>query len=222
MSFTAASSNSTVIFIRLPPAASVSTAADQLVFWTSTAIVGQTTDLTRLATVLVLAVFPIVEWFSSIGVLSGVISTWASHGTVGVGSVISTLNIIVEVDSFDSVLAGWTWTVVSNGLDRVPQVVVAFFGGPTEGPDSMSGFVPVIGVLSESHGESSITLADSSSAVVFDGFRVVVWPPTVVTNDTSLGVVVFVVNIPEESVRVPPDVRVARTEIVFGTGVAVP
>lgn len=175
-----------------------------------------------MATVLVLAVFPIVEWLSSIGVLSDVISTWTSLGTVGVGSVISTLYIIVKVDSFDSVLAVWTWTVVSNGLDRVPQVVVAFLGGPTEGPDSMSGFVPVIGVLSESHGESSIALADSSSAIKFDGFGVVVWPPTVVTNDTSLAVVEFVAGIPEEFVRVPPDVRVARTEIVFGTGVAVP
>jgi hypothetical protein len=86
----------------------------------------------------------------------------------------------------------------------------------------MSRFVPVIGVFTESHSESSVTFANSSSAVVFDSFGVVVWPPTVVTDDTSFAVVVFVVDIPEESVRIPSNVGVTRTEIVFGTSVTVP
>jgi hypothetical protein len=86
----------------------------------------------------------------------------------------------------------------------------------------MSGLVPVIGVFTESHSETSVALTNSSSAIVFNGLRVVIWSPTVVTDDTSLAVVVFVLDIPEESVRVPSDVRVARTKIVFSTSVAVP
>ena len=73
----------------------------------------------------------------------------------------------------------------------------------------MSRFVPVIGVFSESHGETSIALANSSSAVEFDGFGVVVWPPSVSADNSSLGVVVLVVDIPEEFVTVPSNVRVA-------------
>lgn len=132
LSFTAAGPDSTVVFVRLPPATSISAAANQFMLGTGTAIVGQTTDLTRLATVFILTVLPIVEWLSSVGVLSDVISTWASLGTVGVGSVVDTCLVVVKVDSFDSVLAVRAWTVVSNGFDGEPQVVVAFFSGPTE------------------------------------------------------------------------------------------
>jgi len=222
LSFTAAGPDSTVVLVRLSPASPVTSTADKFMFWTGTAIISQTTDLTRLATVFVLAVLPIVEWFPSIRVFSDVISTWAGDSSVGVGGVVGTGDIVGEVDSFDSVFAVWTWAIVGDGLDRVPEVVVTFFSGPTERPDSMSRFVPVVGVFTESHSEASVALADSSSAVVFDGFGVVVWPPTVVTDDTSFGIVVFVVDIPEESVRVPSDVGVARTEIVFGASVTVP
>ena len=86
----------------------------------------------------------------------------------------------------------------------------------------MSGFVPVVGVFSESHGETSVTLANSSSAIEFDSFGVVVWSPTVVTDNLPLAVVLFVVGVPDESVGVSPDIRIATSEIVFGTGVAVP
>jgi len=86
----------------------------------------------------------------------------------------------------------------------------------------MSRFVPVIGVFSESHGETSIALANSSSAVEFDGFGVVVWSPTVVTDNLPLTVVLFVVDVPDESVGVPSNIRIATSEIVFGTGVTVP
>jgi len=132
LSFTAASSDLTVVFVWFSPSTSVATAADQFVFWPLTAIVGQTTNLTGRATVLVLAVFPIVEWFSTVGVFSGIISTWASFGSVSVAGVVNTLNIIVKVNGFNSVFTVWTWTVVGNGLDVVPFVIVTFFGGPSE------------------------------------------------------------------------------------------
>jgi len=132
LSFTAASSNFTVVLVWFSPSTSVTTAADQFVFWTLTAIVSQTTNLTGRTTVLVLAVFPIVEWFSSVGVFGGIVSTWASLGSVGVAGIVNTGNISIEVNSFDSVFTVWTWTVVGNGLDVVPFVVVAFFGGPSE------------------------------------------------------------------------------------------
>lgn len=86
----------------------------------------------------------------------------------------------------------------------------------------MPGFGPVVGVLSESHGETSIALADSPGTVVFNSFTVVVWSPTVVTHDTSFGVIVLVVVIPKEFVRVSSHVRVATAEIVFRAGVTVP
>jgi len=208
LSFTAASPDSTMIFLWLSPSIPVATAADQLVFWTGTAIVGQTTDLTRLATVLILAVLPIVEWFSSVRVVNRIVSTWASGGSVGVGGVVGTGNISGN-NWLDSVLAGWAWAVVSNGFDVVPQTVVAFLSSPSKGPDSMSGFVPVIVVFTESHGETSVALTDSPGAVEFDGFGVVVWPPSVSADNSSLGVVVLVVDIPEEFVTVPSNVRVA-------------
>jgi hypothetical protein len=135
LSFTAASSNLTVVLVWLSPSTSVTAAADQFVFWTLTAIVSQTTNLTGRTTVLVLAVFPIVEWFSTFWILSGIVSTWASLGSVGVAGIVNTGNILstgTEVNSFDSVFTVWTWTVVGNGLDVVPFVVVAFFGGPSE------------------------------------------------------------------------------------------
>jgi hypothetical protein len=206
-----------VIFVRLPPAASVGTAADEFVFWTGSAVVGQATNSAAVATVLVLARFPIVEWLSSVRVFSGIVGTWTGDGSVRVAGVVCTGDIVVEVDSLDSGLLP-----VLNGLDVVPQVIGTLFSGPTERPDSMPGFGPVVAVLSESHSETSIALADSPGAVVFDGFTVVVWPPTVVTNDTSLGVVVLVSVIPKESVRIPSYVRIATTEIVLGAGVTVP
>jgi len=132
LSFTTASSDLSVVFVWFSPSTSVTTAADQFVFWTLTAIVSQTTNLTGRATVLVLAVFPIVEWFSTVGVFGGIISTWASFGSVRVTGVIDTGNISVKVNGFNSVFTVWTWAVVSNGLDIVPFVVVAFFGGPSE------------------------------------------------------------------------------------------
>jgi len=222
LSFTAARSDSSVIFVWLPPAASVGTAADEFVFWTGSAVVGQATNGGAVATVLVLARFPIVEWLSSVRVFSDIVGTWTRDGSVVVVGVVDTGGIGVEVDSLDSGLARGTWTVVLNGLDVVPQVIGTLFSGPTERPDSMPGFGPVVSVLSESHSETSIALADSPGAVEFDSFTVVVWPPTVVTNDTSLGVVVLVIVIPKESVRIPSYVRVATTEIVLGTGVTVP
>jgi len=84
----------------------------------------------------------------------------------------------------------------------------------------MSGFVPVIGVFSESHGETSITLADSSSAVEFDSFGVVVWSPTVVTDNLPLAVVLFVVGVPDETVstfwQAPASVEtVSRDTFIF-------
>jgi hypothetical protein len=85
-----------------------------------------------LATVFILTVLPIVEWFSSVRVFSDVISTWAGDSSVGVGGVVDTGLIVVEVDSFDSVFTIRTWAIVSDGLDRVPEVVVTFFSGPTE------------------------------------------------------------------------------------------
>jgi len=132
LSFTAASSDLSVVFVWLSPSTSVATAADQFVFWTLTAIVSQTTDLTGRATVLVLAVFPIVEWFSAVGVFGGIVSTWASNSSVRVAGIVNTGNVDIKVNGFNSVFAVWTWAVVSNGLDIVPFVVVAFFGGPSE------------------------------------------------------------------------------------------
>jgi len=132
LSFTAAGSDFSVVFVWFSPSASVTTAADQFVFWTLTAIIGQTTNLTGRATVLVLAVFPIVEWFSTVGVLGGIVSTWASFGSVKVAGIVLTGNIIVKVDGFNSVFTVGTWTVVGNGLDVVPFVIVTFFGGPSE------------------------------------------------------------------------------------------
>jgi len=132
LSFTAASSDLSVVFVGFSPSTSVATAADQFVFWTLTAIVSQTTDLTGRTTVLVLAVFPIVEWFSTVRVFGGIVSTWASDGSVRVAGIINTGDVGVKVNGFDSVFAVWTWTVVSNGLDVEPFVVVAFFGGPSE------------------------------------------------------------------------------------------
>jgi len=222
LSFTAAGSDLSVVFVWFSPSTSVSTAADQFVFWTLTAIISQTTNLTGRATVLVLAVFPIVEWFSTARVFGGIISTWASFSSVLITGIVNTGNIIVKVDGFNSVFTVCTWTVVGNGLDVEPFVIVTFLGGPSERPHSMSGFVPVIGVFSESHSESSIALANSSSAVEFDSFGVVVWSPTVVTDNLSLTVVLLVAGVPDKSVRVPSDVRIATSEIVFGTGVTVP
>lgn len=132
LSFTAASSDLSVVFVWFSPSTSVATAADQFVFWTLTAIVSQTTDLTGRATVLVLAVFPIVEWFSTVRVLGGIISTWASLGSVRVAGILNAGCVGVKVNGFDSVFAAWTWAVVSNSLDVEPFVVVAFFGGPSE------------------------------------------------------------------------------------------
>lgn len=211
-----------MIFVWLPPAASVASAADEFVFWTGSAVVGQATNGGAVATVLVLARFPIVEWLSAIWIFSDIVGTWTGDGSVGVGGVVDTGGILAEVDSLDSGLARVTWTVVLNGLDVEPQVIGTLFSGPTERPDSMPGFGPVVSVLTESHSETSIALADSPGTVVFNSFTVVVWPPTVVTDDTSLGVIVFVVVIPKESVRIPSYVRVATTEIVLGAGVTVP
>jgi len=132
LSFTAASSDLSVVFVWFSPSTSVATAADQFVFWTLTAIVSQTTDLTGRATVLVLAVFPIVEWFSAVGVFGGIVSTWASNSSVRVAGIVNTGNVDIKVNGFNSIFAVWTWTVVSNGLDVEPFVVVAFFGGPSE------------------------------------------------------------------------------------------
>jgi hypothetical protein len=132
LSFTAASSDFSVVFVWFSPSTSVATTADQFVFWTLTAIVFQTTNLAGRATVLVLAVLPIVEWFSSVRVFGGVVSTWASIHTVRVAGVICASYIVVEVNSFNSVFTVWTWTVVSNGLDIVPFIVGTFFGGPSE------------------------------------------------------------------------------------------
>lgn len=132
MVFTATRSDSTVIFVRLPPTASVGTAADEFVFWTGSAVVGQTSNSGTVATVLVLARLPIVEWLSASWIFSGIVSTWTSDGSVGVGGVVDTGDVVDKVDGFDSDLAVRAWTVVLDGLDVEPQVVGALCSGPTE------------------------------------------------------------------------------------------
>jgi hypothetical protein len=119
LSFTAAGPDSSMIFVRLSPATSVGAAANQFVLRSGTAIISQTTDLTRLATVLILAVLPIVEWLSSVRVFSDIISTWASNGTIGVRSEINTGHVGV-CDSFNSVFTVCTWTIVSDSFDVEP------------------------------------------------------------------------------------------------------
>lgn len=101
-------------------------------------------------------------------------------------------------------------------------VVTALLVGPTDRPHSMLGLVEVVLVFSQSHGEASVTLADRSSTVVFDSVLVVVWPPSVVTDNSSFVVVVLVLVVPVESVRVSSDVGVTASEIVLRTRITVP
>lgn len=228
----AAGSHSAVILVRLPPAVSVSAAADELVLGTLAALVGGGADEVGGTAVLVDASVPIVEWSSTERVkswLKVVVGTWALGGSVGVGSVIHTSGICVEVDwNGDPLTVGRAWQewVLAGWhpllLDVVVQVVRALLVGPTDRPDSMLGLVEVVLVLGQSHREASVALADRSSAVVLNGVLVVVWPPAVVANNTSLGVVVLVCRVPEESVAVSSDVRVTAAKVVLGAGVTVP
>jgi len=101
LSLTAARSHTTVILVRLPPAVSVSSAADELVLWALTAIVSGGADQVGSTTVSVYASVPIVEWSSTErvdGWVQVVKSTWALVGSVGVGGVINTGGISTEVD----------------------------------------------------------------------------------------------------------------------------
>lgn len=101
LSLTAACSHTTVVLVGLPPAVSVSTAADELVLGSLTAIVGGGTDQVRSTTVSVHASIPIVEWSSSErvdGWVQVVVGAWALVGSVGVGSVVNTGGVGLEVD----------------------------------------------------------------------------------------------------------------------------
>lgn len=90
------------------------------------------------------------------------------------------------------------------------------------GPDTMSRLGPVSPVFVESHGKATVALADSPGAVVFDSLRVVVLPPTVGTDDSTLAMITSVVSVPEEFVAVSSDVRVAVTKVLLGARVAEP
>lgn len=119
-----------MILVRLPPAVSVSAAADQLVLGTLTAIVSGRADEVRGTTVSVHASVPIVEWFSSErvdGWVEVVESTWALVGTVGVGSVVDTGLVGLEVDCGgdpDTVGGVWQEWVLSTWHPRLLDVVV--------------------------------------------------------------------------------------------------
>lgn len=228
----ATSSNSAVILVRLPPAVSVSAAADEFVLGTLTALVSGGADEVGSTTVLVYASVPIVEWSSTEGVdgwLKVVEGTGALGGSVGVGGVVDTDGVSVEVDRLGDphtvgrvwqewVLAGWNPLL----LDVVVQVIGTLLVSPTDRPHSMLGLVEVVLVLGQSHREASVTLANSSSTVVLNSVLVVVGPPSVVTHDSSLGVVVLVVLVPEESVAISSNVRVTAAKVVLGAGVTVP
>lgn len=79
-----------MVLVGLPPAASVSATADQLVLGSGTAIIGQRSDSVGVATVLVDARLPIVERSSTVGVQVGVVDTRASGGSVRVAGVMLT------------------------------------------------------------------------------------------------------------------------------------
>lgn len=101
LSLTAACSHTTVILVGLPPAVSVSTAADELVLGSCTAIVVGGTNQIRSTTVSVHASIPIIEWSSSErvdGWLQVVVGAWALVGSVGVGGVVNTLGVGCKVD----------------------------------------------------------------------------------------------------------------------------
>jgi hypothetical protein len=142
----------------------------------------------------------------------------ASSGTTMISSGESATHIMVSTAADKLVLGSGTGTtfILASLLNNKESFIGRL------GPDSMSRFSPVGPVFVKSHSETSVALANSSSTVIFDGPVVIMLPPTVGTDNSSLGVVLSVSSVPIEFVTVSSDIGVAMSKVLFGASVAKP